>query len=232
MKVLNTLTPPPPTLSRGVSWRLAITLTAVAMAMAAPVAAQTTGTIQYFGGGDFTFTPTVTLNSNREWEVNYSANLNAAIEALITNCKGDSTIPDKSVCFADLPYFMDYGVWRNGQSDCVFSATTSFPRLTIKHGINGKIPFTSWSQTLRTDPDTQYCIAMYASNPESIAYNLPITRAWFKTPADPNPPVSSWMPHPSNTGCGTETTLALVRQCFQCKGGGGSWSMSANTCGN
>ena len=200
--------------------------------MAAPVAAQTTGTIQYFGGGDFTFTPTVTLNSNREWEVNYSANLNAAIEALITNCKGDSTIPDKSVCFADLPYFMDYGVWRNGQSDCVFSATTSFPRLTIKHGINGKIPFTSWSQTLRTDPDTQYCIAMYASNPESIAYNLPITRAWFKTPADPNPPVSSWMPHPSNTGCGTETTLALVRQCFQCKGGGGSWSMSANTCGN
>ena len=194
--------------------------------------AQTTGTIQHFGGGDFTFTPTATLNSNREWEVNYSVNLNAAIKALINNCEGDSTISDKSVCFADLPYFMNYGIWRNGQAGCLFSGATSFPRLTIKNGINGNIPFTSWSQTLRTAPDTEYCIAVYASNPESVAYNLPIARSWFKTPADPNPPAAN--PTGYFTGClqpffegGYSACVSTRNACIQ---NGGTWDNDSLTC--
>ncbi len=195
------------------------------VALSTPVWAQTTGTISAVADG-FTFPATATLNSNREWEITYTADIGSNIPTSISVCMIDDSVPDKSVCTINSPYIMRYGQLSR-------SACFAQPPQSAINGINGRMPLTSWSQTLRTDPDTSYCMAIYAPDPSSYFYNVPFASAAFTTPADPNPPAApAWMPHPSNTGCGTETTLTLVRQCFQCKGGGGSWSMSANTCGN
>ena len=193
--------------------------------IAAPVAAQTTtGTLIDTTAQGFTFPTTATLNSNREWEITYSADLSPVIENLLTNCNLDGTD-----CAFNLPYIMRYGVWTQGKAACVFME----PPQSAINGISGRLTLTAWTQTLRTKPGTSYCLAMYSSDSGTLYSNKPFAGAYFTTPADPNPPTpAAWMPNPSNTGCGTETTLALVRQCFQCKGGGGSWSMSANTCGN
>jgi len=211
-------TPPPRKLT-------ALAAALVALLVAGQVWGQTTGTISAVADG-FTFPMTATLNSNREWEFAYTADISNNIPTSISVCDIDSSVLDKSVCFIDAPYIMKFGQLNR-------SACFAMPPQSAISGINGRIPFASWQQTLRARPDTSYCIAIYASNPMSYFYNVPFASAAFTTPADPNPPASpAWTPNPFNTGCGTETTLALVRQCFQCKGGGGSWSMSADTCGN
>ena len=169
---------------------------------------------------------TATLNSNREWEFAYTADISNNIPTSISVCNIDSSVPDKSVCFIDAPYIMKFGQLNR-------SACFAMPPQSAISGINGRIPFASWQQTLRTKPDTSYCIAIYASNPMSYFYNVPFASAAFTTPADPNPPASpAWTPHPSNTGCGTETTLALVRQCFRCKyqGTAETWNFDTNRC--
>ncbi|MCY4149823.1 MAG: hypothetical protein OXF73_10865, partial [Gammaproteobacteria bacterium] len=210
-----------------------------AILMAPPVGAQTptTGTINAVPGTGFTFTngSAVPLNDNREWEVSYSVDLNSAINQAITNCALQKAIHPSIDCTIESPYTMRYG--ELDRSTCFMlsgssGGVPSYSQAAIR-GINATIPLTSWQQTVRARPGRQYCMAVYVSDSDSWYHNVPLTAASFITPADPNPPAPpAWMPDPFNTGCGTETTLALVRQCFQCKGGGGSWSMSANTCGN
>jgi len=223
MKQLMKLTPPPRKLT-------ALAALLAAVLMAAPVWAQQTGMITSFppnSGGDFKITKTATINGNREWEVDYTVNLDAAIKQNLFNCGNESPSIPPDQC-SPSPYTLRYGEIPS-QTACLFSQP---PQAAIR-GVNATIPLTSWQQTVRARPGRQYCIAVYSSGSGTEFHNKPIAAVWFRTPADPNPPdPPAWMPHPSNTGCGTETTLALVRQCFQCKGGGGSWSMSANTCGN
>ena len=184
--------------------------------MAAPTWAQTTGTLQVFASPGFNITQTATINAAREWVINYTADISQDVSNARRVCGG---------CDVSPPYTMRYGAVSG--SSCL-----GLPQSAIS-GINGTIPLTSWQQTIRARPNTAYCLALFTPESGSYYNNTAFTSVWFRTPADPNPPTPApWMPHPSNTGCGTETTLALVRQCFQCKGGGGSWSMSANTCGN
>ena len=223
---MNALTPPLG--FRGSALRRLATFAAAALLatlIVAPVQAQTTGTITSVGDG-LTFPSTATLNGNREWEITYSADFNLNIEQLVdVTCESDNSITDKALCPINPPYIMRYGVMRRA------ACFAQPPPWTIR-GINGSLPFTSWTQTIRTDPDTEYCMAIYPGDSGHPYSKLPIASAWFKTPSDPNPPApAAWTPAPQSLGCGAETTLALVRQCFQCKyGSGGSWSMSANTC--
>ena len=205
----------------------------VAMVVAAPVAAQTTGMINVVAEKSFTFPMTATLNSNREWEITYSADLSVKFGELINNCKLDTAIPNDK-CFINSPYIMRYGVLDRTTCFALGVLNGGMPvhsQATVQ-GIGGTMSITSWTQTLRTKPATSYCMAVYVADSASIYNKIPISTVSFITPADPSPPTPAWMPNPFNTGCGTETTLALVRQCFQCIGGGGTWSMSANTCGN
>ena len=201
-----------------------------AILMAAPGWAQQTGMITSFppnSGGDFQITAMATINGNREWLVNYTANLDAAITQHLFVCGNESPVIPPDEC-SPPPYILRYGEIP-GRAACLFDQ----PPQSAIPGNSTIFSFTSWSQTVRARPDTSYCLAVYSAGSGTEFYNRPIAAVWFRTPADPNPPASpAWMPNPFNTGCGTETTLALVRQCFQCKGGGGSWSMSANTCGN
>ena len=205
------------------------------VALSAPGWAQQTGTIDSVANTGFTFESSITINSNHEWEVNYSLDLSAAIGTATANCNNLQVTHPSIDCTIESPYTMRYG--ELDRSTCFALSTSqggqpSYSQAAIR-GINGTIPLTSWQQTLRAKPEKSYCVAVYVSDSDSWYHNVPLIAASFRTPADPSPPASpAWMPHPSNTGCGTETTLALVRQCFQCKGGGGSWSMSANTCGN
>ena len=153
----------------------------------------------------------------------------------ITTCAAQKRTYPSTDCTIESPYIMKYG--ELDRSTCLaltrsVGGTPTHSQATLR-GNSTIFSFTSWQQTLRARPDTNYCLAVYVINGNSLFYQIPLSAASFITPAEPNPPAPpAWTPHPSNTGCGTETTLALVRQCFQCKGGGGSWSMSANTCGN
>ena len=218
--LINNCPPPPRLLNLWIS-----AVAAALVAMAAPTWAQNTGTLQVTPGNGFSMTETATL-VNHEWVINYSADIAQAFYGARGPCL-DAFGRDAatSTCNLDPPYFVKYGEAPGGAFSC-----TMPPSGLSGHSMT--LSGTSWSQTIRAHPNTSYCINVYKHNSGYFQNNL-ITAVWFRTPVDPNPPTPApWMPHPSNTGCGTETTLALVRQCFQCKGGGGSWSMSANTCGN
>ncbi len=190
-----------------------VVATLVATLVAAPVVAQTTGTIQAFNGSDFTFPATATLNGNREWEVTYSADISAAIKQQRFNCNNTEAISGS--CDINPPYIMRYGVWTQGKAACVFSDPP--PPQSAINGINGWLTLTAWSQTLRTDPDTGYCIAIYAGESNSYFHNFPIARSWFQTPPDPNPPSTPWAPTPGSSGCFAETSPSLVQSCLNCK---------------
>ncbi len=199
------------------------------MLIAAPVWAQT-GTISVETApldGSFTISTSATLNAAREWEVNYSADIEPFINSKIDDCKDRS----RSDCFVDPPYFMTYGAWsKNGVSTC-----RSANRGAVR-GITGHLGTAAWSQTLRTDPDTAYCIAIYAGNQDSFLYNLPITSVWFQTPPDPDPPTveAPWISQNPEGSCGKETTMALVGQCLTCryKPPAWRWNFGNNTCVN
>ena len=205
--------------------RLLATLAAAlaATVIAAPVAAQTTGTITSSVDG-FTFPETATLNGNREWEITYSADLSPVIEGSVRICKNDSSI-NQADCVINPPYIMRYGVWSGG--NCLFA---SQPQSAIQ-GISGTIPLTAWTQTLRAKPGTSYCLAMYSSYP-SYYSNRQFAAAYFTTPADPNPPASPWNPNPLGQGCGAETSLDYVQQCYRCKyqGTAETWNFNTNRC--
>ena len=66
---VNAIDPPP----------LAILIAALSM-VSTSVWAQTTGTLMTFPGTAFTITPQVTMNANREWLVEYSADLTQEFE--------------------------------------------------------------------------------------------------------------------------------------------------------
>ena len=192
--------------------------------IAAPVAAQTTtGTLIDTTAQGFTFPTTATLNSNREWEITYSADLSPVIENLLTNCNLDGTD-----CAFNLPYIMRYGVWTQGKDACVFRE----PPQSAINGISGRLTLTAWTQTLRTKPGTSYCLAMYSSDSGTLYSNKPFAGVYFTTPADPNPPASPWNPNSLGQGCGAETSLALVRQCYRCKyqGTAETWNFNTKRC--
>ncbi|MCY4305690.1 MAG: hypothetical protein OXC62_13080 [Aestuariivita sp.] len=189
-----------------------MTFAAAALAatvIAAPVAAQTTtGTLIGTIAQGFTFPTTATLNSNREWEITYSADLSPVIENLLTNCNLDGTD-----CAFNLPYIMRYGVWTQGKNACVFEE----PPQSAINGISGRLTLTAWTQTLRTKPGTSYCLAMYSSDSGTLYSNKPFAGVYFTTPADPNPPSTPWAPTPGSSGCFAETTQSLVQSCLNCK---------------
>ena len=214
--------------------RLLATLAAAlaAMVVAAPVWAQTTGTIEvgFPSPTPVSISTTATLNDSREWVLSYSVSTQQVIDAWANNSllNVEHVIP---------PYMVEY--YEIGDRGAFAGGGTCWNRNIQTLGHKMTVPSVSWQQSLRAKPDRTYCLAIYSMVPEAGNFwgksdkDAAVTYNWFRTPADPNPPASpAWMPNPFNTGCGTETTLALVRQCFQCKGGGGSWSMSANTCGN
>ena len=232
---MNALTPPPLGF-RGSALRWLATFAAAALLatlIVAPVQAQQTGTINAVGQG-LNFNTTATINSNREWEVSYTADLSTSISTAKMNCNAQKKIYPSIDCTIESPYIMRYGVLDRSTCFALSTSDSGVPRYSqaVIQGINGIIPLTSWQQTLRAKPDTSYCIAVYVANSVSWYHKAPLAAGSFITPSDPNPPApTAWTPAPQSLGCGAETTLALVRQCFQCKyGSGGSWSMSANTC--
>ncbi len=174
-----------------------------------------------------------TINGNREWLVNYTANLNPAIETSIANCAAQKRTYPSTDCTIESPYILRYGAL--DRSTCLaltnsVGGTPTHSQATLR-GINGYISLTSWQQTLRAKPDTSYCLAVYVSNSNSLFYQIPLSAASFITPADPNPPASpAWTP--LGAGCGAETSLDLVRQCFRCKyqGTAETWNFDTNRC--
>jgi len=225
--MLNQFTPPPPKCSEGGSMKRAgIALAAAALVAsmtASPVMAQITGTI-VSGAQGFTFPDTATLNSNREWEVTYSADIAVDIETAERKCIQAITITDKSICPINPPYIMKYGVL--SQAACF-----SQPSQSAIQGVNGIIVFDAWTQTLRTKPETTYCIAMYASESTHPYHNTPIASGFFTTPPDPDPP-TLWNPQGLGQGCGALASLALVQQCYRCKyqGTASNWDFNTNRC--
>jgi len=208
-----------------------------AILMAPPVGAQTptTGMINAVHGTGFTFTngSAVPLNDNREWEVSYSVDLNSAINDAITNCALQKATHPSIDCTIESPYTMRYG--ELDRSTCFMLSQSSggvpsYSQAAIR-GINATIPLTSWQQTVRARPGRQYCMAVYVSDSDSWYHNAPLIAASFITPADPNPPAPEpWTP--LGAGCGAETSLDLVRQCFRCKyqGTAETWNFSTNSC--
>ena len=176
----------------------------------------------------FTFTSSVTLNGNREWVVTYSADISRAISDQLRTCRLTLTNSDPA-CVANPPYIMKYGVV-SGKRACLAQ-----PPQSAINGINGRQPSTSWAQGLRTDPDTSYCIAMYAHESTSWLHNIPVAVGFFKTPPDPNPPAMDppwWSSNPEGS-CGRETTMALVGQCMNCRyTRNHRWNMTTNMCVN
>ncbi|MCY4185816.1 MAG: hypothetical protein OXC82_13425 [Rhodobacteraceae bacterium] len=86
------------------------------------------------------------------------------------------------------------------------------------------MPMTARQQTVRAKPERTYCISAYSLIPEAVSFRgksdkgTAVSYNRFATPPAPDP----WIPDPENTGCGTETSLDLVRQCFRCISG--SWT--------
>jgi len=131
--------------------RLIVTLAAAlaAMVIAAPVAAQTTGTIKTWLGTGFTMPTAVTLNSNREWEVQYEVTLDGnggAIDNAIRQCEAD---PRSNDCEIKSPYIMRYGaidVYSNcdprGYAECnrLRTACNNDPSTTWEQSRNRCIP--------------------------------------------------------------------------------------------
>ena len=199
-----------------------------AILMAAPGWAQQTGMITSFppnSGGDFKITELATINGNREWLVNYSVNLDAAITQNLFVCGSESPVIPPDEC-SPSPYILRYGEIPS-QAACLFDQP---PQSAIR-GITATIPMTSWQQTVRAKPEKQYCLAVYSAGSGTEFYNTPIAAVWFRTPADPNPPASpAWTP--LGDGCGAETSLDLVRQCFRCKyqGTAETWNFGTNRC--
>ena len=193
--------------------------------MAAPVWAQTTGTITSVADG-FTFPATATLNSNREWEITYSADFSLNISQIVdVTCDSDSRVTDKANCPINPPYIMKYGAM--SQAACFAQ-----PPQSAIQGINGTMPLNAWTQTLRTEPETEYCMAMYPGDSEHPYFQIPFAVAWFKTPADPNPPSTPWAPTPGSSGCFAETSPSLVQSCLNCKyvQTDRRWDAAANQC--
>ncbi|MCY4285448.1 MAG: hypothetical protein OXC65_08875 [Thiotrichales bacterium] len=206
-----------------------ITLAAavVATVMAEPVAAQTTtGTITGTVEDGFTIPMTVTLNGNREWEITYSADFATNIVDQVRVCGIDTVnVPDSTKCPINPPYIMRYGVLSQ-------AACTSQPPQSAIRGVNGMIPLDAWTQTLRTKPETSYCIAMYPGNSDHPYFNVPFAVAAFTTPADPSPPSTPWAPTPGSSGCFAETSPSLVQSCLNCKyvQTDRRWDGNANQC--
>ena len=227
MKRITSKYPPPP-----LTKLATLTAALVALLMAGPVWAQTTGTIEvgFPSPTPVSITTNATLNDSREWEFSYSVSTQTVIDTWANNSL-------LNVEHVRPPYMVEY--YEIGDRGAFAGGGFCWNRNLQTIGHKMVTPFVSWQQSVRAKPDRTYCIAIYSMVPEAGNFwgksdkDAAVTYNWFRTPADPNPPAPpAWMSHPSNTGCGTETTLTLVRQCFQCKGGGGSWSMSANTCGN
>jgi len=175
------------------------------VALSAPVQAQTTGTIQTWLGVGVTMPTSVVINSNHEWEVNYTLDLGTetATGTALFNAKSQCDIvrplPD---CTMESPYIFRYGVVSDHTSCGVNTAQSDL------NGINGRMPLGSWQQTLRTRPNTSYCFAVYAGNSGSYFYNRPITSAGFRTPADPSPPAPVQTGY--FTGCFAHPTLSYA----------------------
>ena len=214
--------------------RLLATLAAALAAtlVAAPVAAQTTGTLTRTQlPPNFTMDTDVTLNSNREWEINYSVDLGSAgdratiIGSALYGCSFEPTNPD---CEIKSPYILRYGAIDNHSNCSVGSVGVSQSDVS---GISGMLGLNSWQQTLRARPSQDYCIALFSSKPGGFYNSYAFAAVGFRTPADPNPPAAEpW--NPLGAGCGAETSLALVRQCYRCKYQGTSttWDSSTNLC--
>ncbi|MCY4153662.1 MAG: hypothetical protein OXE94_15740 [Aestuariivita sp.] len=220
---------PPPLEILG-RWTKRTGIALAALVIAAPVAAQTMGTINAAGQG-FTFPATATLNSNREWEITYSADIGGEFGRLITNCKNDLTVPNGK-CFINSPYIMRYGVLDRSTCYTLSTVNNGVPLHSQSpvEGINGRFTLTAWTQTLRTKPNTSYCIAVYVADNASIFSKIPVASASFITPADPNPPAPAFVP-PHATGCGSETSWGLISRCLQCRHlTSGTWVYSNNTC--
>ena len=222
----------PPQLTRILFSTLAAAL--AAMVVAAPVAAQTTtGTItRTLVPPRFIMDTAVTLNNNREWEIIYSVDLGSAknrgtiIGSALYGCSFEPTNPD---CEIKSPYIMRYGAIDDYSNCSVGSTGVSQPDV---RGINGALVLNSWQQTLRARPSQDYCIALFSSKPGGFYNTYAFAAVGFRTPADPNPPASPWNPNSLGQGCGAETSLALVRQCYRCKyqGTAETWNFNTNRC--
>ena len=196
-----------------------------ATVIAAPVAAQTTGMLQVLAGPGFEMPLSVRLNSNREWEVQYTFTFNqAAANGSITVCNLFS-----SSCEIKSPYIMRYGAI-DGYSKC--RAGQDGPTQSQINGINARLGLNSWQQTLRARPSQDYCLALFSSVAGSYYNTYPFVAVGFRTPADPNPPASPWNPNSLGAGCGAETSLDLVQQCYRCKyqGTAETWNFDTNRC--
>ena len=214
--------------------RLIVTLAAALAAtlIAAPVAAQTTGTITRTGlPPNFIMDTGVTLNSNREWEIEYSVDLGSAedpgtiIASALYGCSFEPTKPD---CEIKSPYIMRYGSIDDHSNCSVGSVGVSQSDV---RGISGMLGLNSWQQTLRARPSQDYCIALFSSKPGSFYNAYAFAAVGFRTPADPNPPAAEpW--NPLGQGCGAETSLDLVQQCYRCKyqGTAETWNFNTNRC--
>ncbi len=192
------------------------------MLIAAPMAAQTTGTLTPFAGLGFQpFSTSVTMNANREWLVEYEFDMAREIHAM-----GQCTAQyDAADCERQLspPFIVLYGT-SDSHTNCRGKSQSELS------GVRGSIPLDAWQQTVRARPDQSYCINVYASEPGSHFYGEAITVLGFRTPADPSPPAPVFQPQGS--GCGAETSWSLMRQCFQCKyqQTDRRWDAGANQC--
>ena len=133
------------------------------------------------------------------------------------------------------PYMVEY--YDIGDRGAFAGGGTCWNRNLQTLGHKLTIPSVSWQQSVRARPDRTYCIAIYSMVPEAGNFwgksdkDAAVTYNWFRTPADPNPPAPEpWTP--LGAGCGAETSLDLVRQCFRCKyqGTAETWNFSTNSC--
>ncbi len=168
--------------------QLTMTLAAALVAMAAPTWAQTTGTLQVTADEGFSMTETATL-ANHEWVINYSADIAQAFSSARRVCL---LVHDANTCNLDPQYFVKYGQVSGGNiASCDLPPSGLRGHSIITSG-------TSWSQTIRAHPNTNYCINVYTQG-GGYFQNKAITAVWFRTPPDPSPaPASSsgW-----GTGC-------------------------------
>lgn len=203
----------------------ALVVLGLATVMAAPVAAQTTGTLTPFAGLGFQpFSTSVTMNANREWLVAYEFDMAREIHAQ-GQCEAEPD-SDKAACERQLsPPFIVLCGTSDSHTNCRGKTQSALP------GVRGSIPFDAWQQTVRARPDQSYCINVYASEPGHF-YGEPISVLGFRTPADPNPPSTPWAPTPGSSGCFTETSPSLVQSCLNCKyvQTDRRWDAGANQC--